>query len=452
MIDPKALAGRFPKDFIFGTATASYQIEGAAREDGRKPSIWDAFSHMPGRVYNRDTGDIACDHYHRVEEDLDLMASLGVETYRFSIAWPRIIPDGRGPVNEAGLDFYDRLIDACKARGIKTNATLYHWDLPLTLAGDGGWTVRSTAYAFQRYVQTVMKRFGDRLDFVSTFNEPWCVVYLSHLYGIHAPGEKSIEASVAALHTVNLAHGLAVEAIRQEAPDVAVGIVCNHQAIIPVTDSEEDKAACERAFQFNNGVFFDPIFKGEYPADFMAAYGDIMPKIEDGDLALISQPLDWWGLNYYKPERYKHNPEAPFPSVADGPALNDVFTDIGWEVDASALKFLVHQLYDRYELPDMYITENGACYNMAPVDGVVDDQPRIEYLSEHLGVVADLIEAGRPIKGYYAWSLMDNFEWAEGYKMRFGLIYINYETQERTVKNSGKWFKALAEEFLNAEK
>lgn len=450
MIDPKALAARFPEDFLFGTATASYQIEGAAREDGRKPSIWDAFSHMPGRVRNRDTGDVACDHYHRVEEDLDLMVSLGVETYRFSIAWPRIIPDGRGPVNEAGLDFYDKLIDACKARNIKTNATLYHWDLPLTLSGDGGWTARSTAYAFQRYAQTVMKRFGDRLDFVSTFNEPWCVVWLSHLYGVHAPGEKSIDAALAALHTVNLAHGLGLEAIRQEAPEVKAGIVLNLQAIYPVNDSEADHQAAERAFQFNNGVFLDPIFNGAYPDGFMAAYGDRMPEIEDGDLALINQKLDWWGLNYYKPERVADNSAsgAEFPAIAVGAPVNNVITDIGWETYAPALKMLTEQVYDRYELPEMYITENGACYNMAPVDGVVDDQPRIDYLSDHLSVVADLVEGGIPLKGYYAWSFMDNFEWAQGYDMRFGLVYIDYETQERTVKNSGKWFKALAEEFL----
>ncbi|WP_174803957.1 GH1 family beta-glucosidase [Martelella limonii] len=453
MLDPKALAGRFPSDFMFGVATAAYQIEGAAREDGRKPSIWDAFSHMPGRVFEGHSGDVACDHYHRLDEDLDLIKSLGVETYRFSIAWPRIIPDGRGPVNEAGLDFYDRLIDGCKERGIKTNATLYHWDLPLTLAGDGGWAARSTAYAFQRYAQTVTKRLGDRLDMIGTFNEPWCIVWLSHLYGIHAPGEKSIDAALAAMHTLNLAHGLAVEAIRQEAPELPVGIVCNHQALEPATDSAEDAAAFERAFQFNNGCFFDPMLKGEYPVDFMAAYGDRMPAIEADDLKTINQKLDWWGLNYYTPARIAHDPSpvAAFPAVRDAAPVNNTFTDIGWEVNAPSLSKLVRTLYDRYDLPVMYITENGACYNMEPADGVIDDRPRTEYLSDHIAVCADLIDAGIPLKGYYAWSLMDNFEWAEGYRMRFGIVHVDYDTQVRTIKESGKWYKALAEQFRAAE-
>ncbi|TPW27476.1 beta-glucosidase [Martelella alba] len=449
MIDPKVLAGRFPDDFLFGVATASYQIEGAAREDGRKPSIWDAFCNMPGRVHGRDNGDVACDHYHRLDEDLDMIRDLGMEAYRFSIAWPRIIPDGRGPVNEAGLDFYDRLLDGCKARGLKTFATLYHWDLPLTLAGDGGWTARSTAYAYQRYVQTVMKRLGDRIDTAATFNEPWCVVWLSHLYGIHAPGESNMDAALAALHTVNLAHGLGVEAIRTEAPDVKAGIVCNATAVVAASDSAADQAAWERAFQFNNGVFFDPIFKGEYPADFMAALGHRMPEIEDGDLALISQKLDWWGLNYYTPERVADDPRegVEFPAVKKMPAANQVFTDIGWEVFAPALGDLTRTLYARYDLPEVYITENGSCYNMEPVDGVVDDLPRTEYFSDHISVVADLVEEGIPLKGYFAWSLMDNLEWAEGYKMRFGIVFVDYETQERTVKNSGKWYSALASQF-----
>lgn len=449
MIDPKTLADRFPGDFIFGVATASFQIEGATKADGRKASIWDAFSNMPGRVFQRHNGDVACDHYNRLDDDLDLIKEMGVQAYRFSIAWPRIIPDGVGRINEKGLDFYDRLVDGCKARGIKTYATLYHWDLPLALMGDGGWTARSTAYAFQRYAKVVMARLGDRLDSVATFNEPWCSVWLSHLYGVHAPGERSMDAALHALHHTNLAHGLAVEAIRHVSPNVPVGLVLNAHAVVAGSQSETDKAAAERAFQFHNGVFFDPVFKGEYPVDFMQALGHRMPVIEEGDLAAINQKLDWWGLNYYTPMRVADDPapDAEFPATKPAPFVNDDKTDIGWEVFPSAMGDMVAELYQRYGLPEMYITENGACYNMEVVNGEVDDQPRLDYYSDHLSVAADLIREGIPLRGYFAWSLMDNFEWAEGYRMRFGLVHVDYETQVRTIKKSGQWYKSLAAEF-----
>jgi beta-glucosidase len=449
MTDPKTLAARFPKDFLFGVATASYQIEGATKADGRKACIWDAFSNMPGRVYQGHNGDVACDHYNRWEADLDLIKEMGVSAYRFSIAWPRIIPDGTGRVNETGLDFYDKLVDGLKDRGIKAYATLYHWDLPLALMGDGGWAARSTAYAFQRYAKLVMARLGDRLDAVATFNEPWCSVWLSHLYGVHAPGERNMDAALHALHYTNLAHGLGIDAIRQVAPQVPAGLVLNAHSVIAGSDSAEDKAAAERAHQFHNGVFFDPVFKGEYPAEFLAALGDRMPKIEEGDMEIISQPLDWWGLNYYTPMRVVDDPTAgaEFPATVEAPPVSDVKTDIGWEVYAPALKSLVETLYDRYTLPVCYITENGACYNMGVEDGEVDDQPRLEYYKDHIGIVADLIADGFPMKGYFAWSLMDNFEWTQGYKMRFGLVHVDYDTQTRTVKKSGKWYGELAALF-----
>lgn len=449
MIEAKTLARRFPGDFVFGVATASFQIEGATKMDGRKPSIWDAFSNMPGRVFGRHNGDIACDHYNRLDEDLDLIKSLGVEAYRFSIAWPRIIPEGVGPINEKGLDFYDRLVDGLKARNIKAFATLYHWDLPLALMGDGGWTSRTTAYAFQRYAKTVIARLGDRLDAVATFNEPWCSVWLSHLYGIHAPGERNMDAALHALHFTNLAHGLGVDAIRSERPNLPAGIVINAHSVYPGSDGEADSAAAERAFDFHNGVFFGPIFRGEYPESFMSALGHRMPEIEDGDMATISRPLDWWGLNYYTPMRVNDDktPGAEYPATVNAKPVSDVKTDIGWEVFAPALGQLVETLNARYDLPDCYITENGACYNMEVEDGVVDDQPRLDYIAEHLSVTADLIAKGYPMRGYFAWSLMDNFEWAEGYRMRFGIVHVDYETQVRTVKKSGHWYKALAEEF-----
>jgi beta-glucosidase len=449
MTDPKALSTRFPGDFLFGVATAAYQIEGATKADGRKACIWDAFSNMPGRVYQGHNGDVACDHYNRWEADLDLIKEMGVSAYRFSIAWPRIIPDGTGRVNETGLDFYDKLVDGLKDRGIKAYATLYHWDLPLALMGDGGWAARSTAYAFQRYAKLVMARLGDRLDAVATFNEPWCSVWLSHLYGVHAPGERNMDAALHALHYTNLAHGLGIDAIRQVAPQVPAGLVLNAHSVIPGSDRVQDKAAAERAHQFHNGVFFDPVFKGEYPAEFMAALGDRMPKIEDGDMEIISQPLDWWGLNYYTPMRVVDDPTegAEFPATVSAPPVSDVKTDIGWEVYAPALKSLVENLYDRYTLPVCFITENGACYNMGVEGGEVDDQPRLDYYNDHIGIVADLIADGFPMKGYFAWSLMDNYEWAEGYRMRFGLVHVDYETQVRTVKKSGKWYGALAALF-----
>ncbi|WP_026620697.1 beta-glucosidase [Ensifer sp. WSM1721] len=449
MIEAKKLAERFPGDFVFGVATASFQIEGASKADGRKPSIWDAFSNMPGRVYERHNGDIACDHYNRLEQDLDLIKNLGVEAYRFSIAWPRIIPEGTGPINEKGLDFYDRLVDGLKARGIKAFATLYHWDLPLALMGDGGWTARTTAYAFQRYAKTVIARLGDRLDAVATFNEPWCSVWLGHLYGVHAPGERNMDAALAALHFTNLAHGLGVEAIRSERADLPTGIVINAHSVYPGSNGAKDKAAAERAFDFHNGVFFGPIFKGEYPEGFLSALGSRMPLIEDGDMATIAQPLDWWGLNYYTPMRVSHDPAAgaEYPATINAKPVSDVKTDIGWEVYAPALGTLVETLNARYKLPDCYITENGACYNMGVEKGAIDDQPRLDYISDHLSVTADLIAKGYPMRGYFAWSLMDNFEWAEGYRMRFGIVHVDYETQVRTIKKSGHWYKELAEQF-----
>ncbi|MGE7367582.1 GH1 family beta-glucosidase [Neorhizobium sp. NPDC001467] len=452
MTDPLHLARQFPADFLFGVATAAFQIEGATKEGGRKASIWDAFCNMPGRVHARHNGDIACDHYHRFEQDLDLIKEMGVEAYRFSIAWPRIIPDGTGRINEAGLDFYDRLLDGMKARGIKAYATLYHWDLPLALMGDGGWTARSTAYAFQRYAQVVMARLGDRLDSVATFNEPWCSVWLSHLYGVHAPGERSMEAALAAMHYTNLAHGLGIETIRDAAPNVPAGLVLNAHSVIPGTQEPEDRAAAERAFDFHNGAFFDPVFRGEYPPSLVAALGDRMPPVEEGDLAVISQKLDWWGLNYYTPMRVLADPneDATFPAMRPAPFVSDRITDIGWEIHAPAMASLIEDLYRRYDLPVCYVTENGACDNTELVDGKVEDDMRLEYYADHLAVVADLVKAGYPIKGYFAWSLMDNFEWAEGYRMRFGLVYVDYETQQRTIKKSGNWYSALASAFSSS--
>ncbi|WP_102867070.1 GH1 family beta-glucosidase [Pseudovibrio exalbescens] len=447
MSNIEQLAHRFPDDFTFGVATAAYQIEGAAHEDGRKPSIWDAFSKMPGRVYRQHSGDVACDHYHRWESDLDLIKSLGVDAYRFSIAWPRVLPDGRGKINDKGLDFYDRLIDGLKERELSVYPTLYHWDLPIGLAGHGGWTTRDTAEAFAEYTEVVVKRLGDRMDALATMNEPWCICYLSHLLGIHAPGETNIDAAMAAVHVMNLAHGMGVQAARAVNPSLPMGIVLNVQSIYPASSRPEDLAAAERSFLFNNDVFMSPIFRGEYHEEILSNFSDKLP-IQDGDLEIISQPLDWWGMNYYNPIKVQDDPspESSYPktqtiNVTD----NAERTDIGWEIYEDGLHHVLEQLYERYTLPPCYITENGVCYNDEPTNGVVDDQKRIAYLEKHLAVSAKVIEAGIPLRGYFLWSLMDNFEWAEGYRMRFGIVHVNYETQQRTIKNSGYWYRRLIE-------
>ncbi|MBC7284190.1 GH1 family beta-glucosidase [Hoeflea sp.] len=440
---PQKLAHRFPADFVFGVATAAYQIEGAATADGRKPSIWDAFSHMPGRVKGGDTGDVACDHYNRLEADLDLMAGLGVDAYRFSIAWPRILPDGTGAINDKGVDFYDRLLDGLKARGIKAFATLYHWDLPLSLMGRGGWTDRETASAFAQYAGTVTRRLGDRLDTIVTFNEPWCSVYLGHLMGVHAPGERSIAAAMAALHVTNLAHGLGVQAIRAERADLPTGIVLNAMSVMAASESDADRKAAQRANDFHNGVYFGPLFEGVYPASVLEGCPDLAGHVREGDLETIRQPLDFWGLNYYTPMRVRDDPASAFPQVATAPAVRPEKTDIGWEIEPSGLSHVVKDLYGRYTLPEFYITENGAADNTDVENGAVSDTMRLDYLSTHMSVAADLIAENYPLKGYFAWSLMDNYEWAEGYSMRFGIVHVDYQSQVRTIKQSGYWYRDL---------
>ena len=441
-----ALASRFDKQFLFGVATAAYQIEGAAKADGRGASIWDTFSHTPGKVVNGDTGDIACDHYHLWESDLDLIESLGLKVYRFSIAWPRIFPTGSGTPNQAGLDFYQRLIDGCHKRGIKPFATLYHWDLPQQLQDAGGWQNRATAIAFADYAKTIAECFGDRLETLVTFNEPWCSAYLGHLYGIHAPGVKDPGVALAVVHNQHLAHGLAVKAIRALQPDLPVGIVLNAQSVYADTPDDTDAVLRHRAF--HNGAFFDPLFNGQYPQALVDACGDLLPQGWQSDLTDINQPLDFWGLNYYTPTRIRDKPGAmkanAYPHTdSPGHKAGTVVTDIGWEVYPQALSDLLVELSKTYALPPCYITENGACYNDGLVDGRVDDKRRVSYVAGHLHAVADAIEAGVDVRGYFLWSFLDNFEWAEGYTMRFGAVHVDYASQTRTVKRSGHWYAAL---------
>lgn len=446
-MDERDLIARFPPDFVFGVATAAYQIEGAATEGGRKPSIWDAFAHTPGRVLNGDTGDVACDHYHRFEDDLALAASLGVDAYRFSIAWPRVVPDGRGKVNAEGLDFYDRLVDGALRQGLKPFATLYHWDLPIELHGRGGWANRQTAEAFAEYADVVTRRLGDRLASIATLNEPWCSAFLGYLYGIHAPGEKNMAAMLAAAHHLLLGHGLALAAIRAQTPQLPAGIVLNPKSILPASDSAEDVAAAHRHHTFHNALFMDPLFKGAYPEELINALGEHFPAIAEGDLATISAKLDFLGVNYYNPERIADAPQTPYPSVMS-PALPDStpVTAMGWEISPSGLVQLIERMQREWRLPPIYITENGAAFADRVQEGRINDFERRDYIRDHLAAVAALVSGGCDVRGYFAWSLLDNFEWAEGYTKRFGIVHVDYETQTRTVKESGLWLRRLLAE------
>ncbi|MGW2509215.1 GH1 family beta-glucosidase [Streptomyces scopuliridis] len=426
-----------PHDFTWGVATAAYQIEGAVAEDGRAPSIWDTFSHTPGAIDNNDNGDVACDHYHRVPEDIGLMKRLGVDAYRFSLAWPRIVPGGDGPVNKAGLDFYDRLVDGLLDAGITPFATLYHWDLPQALQDRGGWPVRDTAEHFARYASVVAERLGDRVKDWATLNEPLCSSWIGHLEGTMAPGITDLTAAVRASFHLHLGHGLAVRALRAASSDARVGIVNNLSPIEPASDSEADRAAAVRADGHTNRWWLDPIHGRGYPQDMLDLYGVELPE-RPGDLATIAAPLDWLGLNYYFRQIVRDDPTgaAPFARQVDVPDARH--THMGWEVHADGLEQLLLRLTEEYGARRVYVTENGAAFpDTVAADGTVDDPERAGYLDEHLAACARAVAKGAPLAGYFAWSLMDNFEWAYGYDKRFGLVHVDYETQRRTIKGSG---------------
>ena len=454
----------FPPGFVWGTATASYQIEGAAREDGRTPSIWDTYSHTPGRVVGGDTGDVADDHYARYREDVAIMRELGVGSYRFSVAWPRITPQvterGLGPVNEAGLAFYDRLVDELLGAGIAPAATLYHWDLPQALEDAGGWTNRATAERFAEYAEVVAARLGDRIGTFITLNEPWCSAYLGYASGVHAPGRTEPASALAAVQHLNLAHGLATAAVRRAAPLAQVALTLNLAWVRPASDLPADADAVRRIDGLQNRVFLDPTMRGEYPADVLADTASVTDWafVRDGDLELIAQPIDALGLNYYSPTVVRayagSGPRLEADGHGDGaasawPACEDVEfppqpgpkTDMGWSIDARGMTELLLRLARDYPGLDLYVTENGAAYpDVLTEDGAVHDDDRIAYLHAHLSAVADAVEAGAPVRGYFLWSLLDNFEWSYGYSKRFGLVHVDYETQRRTVKDSGRWY------------
>jgi beta-glucosidase len=431
----EGLAGSFPVGFRFGVAMAAYQIEGAVDEDGRGPSIWDTFCRRPGAVAGGDTGDVACDHYHRWRDDLDLMASLGIESYRFSISWPRVQPDGRGPLNRAGVDFYKRLCLGLRERGIEPVATLYHWDLPQARQAVGGWAVRDTAERFAEYAGLM----GDELDVDAwiTHNEPWVVAFLGHAEGVKAPGIRDWPTALRASHHLLLSHGWAVEALSGR----RVGITLN---LAPVRS--DDAAAAARMDGYLNRWFLDPVFRGWYPEDMVEHYErryGPFDVVRDGDLAAISAPIDFLGINYYFPQRVRSDPTRQpleISSVLPPPPT----TAMGWEVDPDGLHELLLRVRRDYGSVPIYITENGAAFEDGPVvNGTLEDPRRVDYLAAHLGALARAIADGVDVRRYFAWSMLDNFEWEHGYSKRFGLVYVDYATQRRVPKRSALWYRDL---------
>ncbi|MFF9003412.1 GH1 family beta-glucosidase [Streptomyces achromogenes] len=433
----------FPPDFLWGTATASYQIEGAVAEDGRSPSIWDTFSHTPGKIAGDDNGDVACDHYHRWREDIGLMRRLGVNAYRFSVAWPRVVPGGTGPVNAKGLAFYDELVDALLEAGITPSVTLYHWDLPQVLQDRGGWPERDTARAFAEYASVVAGRLGDRVTLWTTLNEPLCSAWIGHLEGTMAPGWTDLTAAVRASCHLLLGHGLATQAIRAAAPGARVGIVNNLSTVHPATDRPEDVAAARRHDGHVNRWWLDPVHGRGFPADMVDTYGVELP-LKDTDLATIAAPLDWLGLNYYFPQYVADDPAGPAPYTRSVRREGVPRTGMDWEIDASGIETLLLRLTEEYGARALYVTENGSAFpDVVRPDGSVADPERQDYLERHLAACAAAARQGAPLAGYFAWSLLDNFEWAYGYDKRFGLVHVDYRTQVRTIKGSGRRYADL---------
>ncbi|MEU9133549.1 GH1 family beta-glucosidase [Kitasatospora sp. NPDC048540] len=453
-------AGGFPAGFVWGAATAAYQIEGAAALDGRTPSVWDTFSRTAGKVRNGDTGDIAADHYHRYREDVALMAQLGLGAYRFSLAWPRIRPGGRGPANRAGLDFYDRLVDELLAHGIAPVATLYHWDLPQELEDDGGWTNRDTAYRFAEYAALAAERLGDRIATWTTLNEPWCSAFLGYGSGVHAPGRTDPVAALTAHHHLLLAHGLGTAALRDALPAGAeVSLTLNLAAVRPLTTGPADLDAARRIDGLANRIFLDPVFHGRYPADVLAdtAHLTDWSFVRAGDLAEISRPIDSLGINYYTPTVVAADDPADPAPRQDGhagelsPWLADEGvrflpaegsrTAMGWPVDADGLYELLTRLRDDLPGLPLLVTENGAAYeDYTDPSGAVHDPERVAYLHGHLAAVRRAVADGAPVRGYFLWSLLDNFEWAYGYSKRFGIVHVDFASQRRTPKDSARWY------------
>jgi len=435
---------RFPNGFLWGTATAAFQIEGATRADGRGESIWDRFCAAPGAIVTGETGDPACDSYYRYMDDIALMKGMNLNAYRFSIAWPRVIPDGSGKVSAAGLDYYDRLVDGLLAEGIRPFATLYHWDLPQALQDRGGWANRATIDDFVRYSDAMAARLGDRVKDWATHNEPWCISILSHEIGEHAPGLHNRKLALQVAHNVLVSHGKAVPVIRQQCADGQVGIVLNFTPSYPATDSEADQVLARQEHARFNLWFLDPIAGRGYPEDAWQGYGKDVPYVEVGDMETIAAPLDYLGVNYYT-RSVVHDPTGGQGSCTLNKRSEVHLSDRDWETYPQALYDLLVGIHFGYPFKDIYLTENGASYHdvLLP-DGKIPDAMRIDYLHKHLSVLQRTIAAGVPVRGYFCWTLMDNFEWTFGTSSRFGLAYTDFVTQKRTLKESGKWFGKVA--------
>lgn len=429
-----------PRDFVWGVSTSSYQIEGAVGADGRAPSIWDGYSRVPGHIASGDTGDIACDHYHRYREDVGLMHKLGVGAYRFSVAWPRVLPQGMGEANKAGLDFYDRLIDELMGAGIEPWLCLYHWDLPQALQDEGGWQNREIAGWFGDYASLIAKRYGDRVRHFATFNEPSVFTLFGYGFAWHPPGLTDRAALRAAIHHVNLAHGAGVDALRAERAGALIGAIHNVQPSRPAGPTPADAAAASLLGAYWNHAFPEPQILGHYPADLARS---MEPLVRPGDFDRIRRPIDWFGVNHYSPIYARANDKAPLGfDWADAPA-GVRRSPIGWQIDPGAFRDVLLDVHRRYRLP-IYVTENGAGANEKPDErGEVDDQERIAYLRAYTYALREAVSAGADVRGYFVWSLLDNFEWGGGYANRFGLFYVDYPTQRRIAKASAHWYAKL---------
>ena len=428
--------------FIWGAATAAYQVEGATTVDGRGESIWDRFAHTPGKVLAGDTGDVACDHYHRYREDVAIMAELGLDAYRFSVSWPRVIPDGTGQINLKGLDFYDRLVDELLRREVRPFITLYHWDLPQALEDAGGWPVRATAAAFAEYASVVAGRLGDRVTHIATHNEPHIISDLGYRQGVHAPGRREPEAALAAAHHLLLAHAWGVEAIRSVAPQVAAGIVLNFEAQQPFSAHMLDLEAAAVEHDHYNRWYIDPIFGRGYPEAGAAAWEWDRAEVRGDDMATIAGPIDWLGINYYTRNLVRSPSLPPVEDVGSG---EQELTDMGWELYPDGLEHVLHFVASRTgELP-LFITENGVAYAPDPQDPTTDPK-RVDFLKQHIRVALDVRDRGVPLRGYFVWSLLDNFEWARGYSCRFGIVHVDYTTLERRIRDSGRFYASVARE------
>ena len=431
---------QFPQDFKWGVATSSFQIEGAHDRDGKGPSIWDTFCATDGKIADASNGHVACEHYTRWPEDIELISRMGVNAYRFSMSWPRVQPDGQGAWNEAGFVFYDQLISALEKRGIELHLTLNHWDLPQSLQDQGGWANREVCTHFTRYATEVARRFGHRVHSICTHNEPWVIAILGYEQGIFAPGIQSRKQAMQAVHHLLLSHGMALQAMRGLGLTTAMGIVLNLSPIYPASDDPLDVAKAKMDDGLILRLYMDALFKGVYPQDVIEHLGADAPPVQPGDLTAIAQPNDFLGVNYYT--RNFSSCGNPWDVASTG----NTVTDMGWEVYPQGLTELLCRLHNDYQPKRLWVTENGAAFKDQMINGVVDDEQRLAYIRDHIAATHDAMATGVPVGAYFAWSLMDNFEWASGYAKRFGLVHVDFETQQRTFKNSALWYQKFLSE------